>query len=146
MKFLGGVEATRLDAIAEALKGAAVRCRPFELSVSGLGAFPTPARARVLWAGIEAGAAEATALARHVDDALVPLGFEREARAFSAHVTLGRVRTPRSNPQVAPALTGARDFGRQRVEQLALMRSELSPRGARYTELAITPLSTGSPE
>jgi len=45
---------------------------------------------------------EATALARHVDDALVPLGFEREARGFSAHVTLGRVRTPRSNPQVAP--------------------------------------------
>jgi len=145
LKFLGGVDAARLDAVAEALNGAAAGAGPFDLGVGGLGAFPSPARARVLWAGVDEGAAEAAALAGRVDEALAPLGFAREAREFSAHVTLGRVRTPRSNPGVAAALGGAGPFGRQRVDRLALMRSELSPRGPRYTELAAAPLAAGSP-
>ncbi len=145
LKFLGGVEAARLDAVAGALAGAVAGCRPFDLTVRGLGAFPTPARPRVLWAGADEGAALAATLARRVDDALVALGFPAESRAFSAHVTLGRVRAPRSNPRLVEALAGGAAFGRQRVDRLALMRSELSPRGARYTELAAVPLVAGSP-
>jgi len=53
-------------------------------------------------------------------------------------VTLGRVRAPRRNPGLAEWLHGAgdRDFGRVRVGAVSLMRSQLSPAGARYTELA----------
>jgi len=96
----------------------------------------------VLWVGIDDGAAEAARLATRVDDALADLGFERESRAFSPHVTLGRVREPRRQPGLAEVLRGG-GVGRQRVERLSLMRSELSPRGARYTELAAIPLAGG---
>ncbi len=112
----------------------------------GLGAFPTPTRPRVIWAGVDEGAAQAATLARRVDEALVALGFAPEPRAFAAHVTLGRVRAPRANPRLAEALAASGTFGRQRVDRLVLMRSQLSPRGARYTELAAAPLAAGAPE
>jgi RNA 2',3'-cyclic 3'-phosphodiesterase len=143
LKFLGGVEAPRLDAVATALAGVARVSGPFDLGVSTLGAFPSRTRPRVLWAGIDDGAAAAATLAGHVDRVLAPLGFPPEGRVFSAHVTLGRVRAPRRNPRLAEALSGGA-FGRQRVDHLSLMRSELSPRGARYTELVAVPLQAGS--
>lgn len=145
LKFLGGVETSRLDAVVGALAGVAAGCRPFDLTVRGLGAFPSPARPRVLWAGTGEGAAPAAMLARRVDDALVALGFAPEPRAFAAHVTLGRVRAPRSNPRLAEALAGGATFGRQRVDRLTLMRSELSRGGARHSELATAPLTAGAP-
>ena len=143
LKFLGGVEAARLDAIAAALADAARAAGPFDLGVSDLGAFPSRTRPRVLWAGIDDGAAATATLAGHVDRVLAPLGFPPEGRVFSAHVTLGRVRAPRPNPRLAEALSGG-VFGRQRVARLSLMRSELLPRGAHYTELAAVPLGAGS--
>jgi RNA 2',3'-cyclic 3'-phosphodiesterase len=139
LKFLGGLDSTRLEAIVGALTGAAAGARPFDLAVAGLGAFPSPTRPRVLWIGIEQGAAEAASLATRVDDALAGVGFEREARAFTPHVTLGRARQARRQPGLAEVLRGG-GVGRQRVERLSLMRSELSPRRARYTELAGVPL------
>jgi 2'-5' RNA ligase len=91
----------------------------------------------VIWAGVGRGADALVELAGRVDEALAPLGFQREPRPFSPHVTLGRVRAPRRDPALADALVTGVDhqFGRFSVERVALMRSDLSPRGARYTEL-----------
>jgi RNA 2',3'-cyclic 3'-phosphodiesterase len=144
LKFLGGVEPGRLDAVTAALAQVGHSRSPFELGVRDLGAFPSRSRPRVLWAGIDEGAGPAATLAGAVDDALAALGFERETRAFSAHVTLGRVRSRRPDPRLADALQGD-VYGRQRVEHLSLMRSELSPRGARHTELAALPLAARPP-
>jgi 2'-5' RNA ligase len=142
LKFLGGVEPERLAGVTAALEGAAARVAPFELALRGLGAFPSPDRPRVVWAGAHTGAAAVAALAARIDDALGSLDFPREVRAFSAHVTLGRVRESRRAAGLGAALAAGagRDFGRFRVEQIALMRSDLSPRGSRYTALACWPL------
>jgi 2'-5' RNA ligase len=139
------VQRASLDAVSAALAAAASGADPFDVAVSGLGAFPSAGRARVLWAGVVEGAAPAAELARRVDAALGPLGFPPEPRPFSAHVTVGRVRTPRPNRLLAAALAGGGLFGRQRVDRLALMRSEMSARGARYTELAAAGLVAGAP-
>jgi 2'-5' RNA ligase len=144
LKFIGAVEPGRLDAITAALAEVGRTRSPFELGVRDLGAFPSRGRPRVLWAGVDEGADAAAALATEVDDALAPLGFAREARAFSAHVTLGRIRSPRPDPRLAEALHDD-GYGRQSVDHLSLMRSELSPRGARYTELAALPLGSRAP-
>jgi len=108
---------------------------PFDLALRGLGAFPGSTRPRVLWAGVGAGAQAAVDLAARVDEALAALGFAAEARPFSAHVTLGRAREPRRDPALGAALDAAAtlDFGLFTVDRIALMRSDLSPRGARYT-------------
>ena len=133
LKFLGHVAPERLDLATVA---------GFELAIAGLGAFPSPTRPRVLWAGLTSGADAAATLARSIDGALAAHGFAREDRPFSGHVTLGRVRQPGRDERLAAALAaGARhQFGRLAVDRLALMRSELSPRGARYSIISAWPL------
>lgn len=142
LKFLGGVEEGRLDAVAVAVDAAASAATAFDLAVEGLGAFPTPARPRVVWAGLGAGACALAALATRLDAALASLGFPREERPFSGHVTLGRARAPRRDPALMEALAGAagRRFGHVPVAEIALMRSDLSPKGPRYTALRTAPL------
>jgi len=63
---------------------------PFEISVGGLGAFPTSRRPRVVWVGVEA-PAELAAVQNGVESAMARLGYAREDRPFSPHLTLGRV-------------------------------------------------------
>jgi len=144
LKFLGGVEASRLDAVAAALRAAVAERAAFHLVLRGLGAFPSAGRPRVLWAGVGEGAAAMGDLAGRVDAALAPLGFPRELRPFAAHATLGRVRAPRVERGLGEALALAGGFGGQRVAHVSLMRSDLSSRGARYTELAALPLALES--
>jgi 2'-5' RNA ligase len=144
LKFLGAVEEERLALVGRRLEAVASRARRFELAIAGLGAFPAVSRPRVLWAGISAGGETLASLAAAVDEALEALGFAREARPFAAHVTLGRVRAPRRDPVLAEALAAGlqRRFGRLVVDRLTLMRSDLSPHGARYTPLDSWPLGT----
>ncbi len=142
LKFLGWVEPPRLELVDAALDRAVTGLAAFDLSIESLGAFPTPTRPRVLWAGIGEGKARLAALADRVERELAALGFAREDRAFSPHVTLGRVKEPRKNRDLADALAAAagRRFGTVHVTRVVLMRSDLSPRGARYTELSSHPL------
>ena len=138
VKFLGNVDAARVPSVIDALRSAVRGHAPFDLEVGGLGAFPSATRARVLWAGLIGGTAPLGALAASVEDALAHLGFPREDRPFSPHITLARVREPRRSPELAEALgvASGRRFGQVAVPDIALMRSDLSPRGARYSTLA----------
>jgi 2'-5' RNA ligase len=141
LKFLGQVDETRVSALADALRAALADQRAVDVTVRGLGAFPSATRPRVLWAGLEDATDGLTAIAERVDTCCGRLGFAPETRAFAAHVTIGRVREARRQPALADALARPVDFGRVRVERVSLMRSELSPRGARYSELFAAPLA-----
>ena len=141
VKFLGGIDAPRIDPVRAALDRAVAGVPAFTLVIERLGAFPSPARARVVWAGVGAGSEALRALADRVERELTGIGFPPEERAFSPHVTLGRVREPRRNERLAEALAADTSrFGAVRVDRVSLMRSELSPRGARYSELSAHPL------
>ena len=141
LKFLGRVDDGRVPALADGLRQSVGALRVFDVGVRHLGAFPSATRPRVIWAGLEDATGALATLAERIDACCADLGFERDSRAFAAHVTLGRVREPRRQPRLADALTRAVEFGRLRVERVSLMRSELSPRGARYSELASAPLA-----
>jgi len=146
VKFLGALDVERLPDVERALGEAVAGATPFDLTLRGVGAFPSAARPRVIWAGTAEGAVALAGVAARVERALAPLGFPAEERPFSAHVTLGRVRTPRRNPKLAAALAAAADVElfRVAVARVSLMRSELAPRGARYSELAGYTLGAGT--
>jgi 2'-5' RNA ligase len=134
LKFLGPVAASRASRVAEALR-AIESAAPFDLHLLGLGAFPRPRGARVLWVGVREGSDELGHLARRVEEVLEPLGFGREERPFSAHLTIGRLRTPAYHPELEAALNqnSRVEIGCQRVHLVELVESRLRPAGPVYT-------------
>jgi 2'-5' RNA ligase len=137
ISFLGNVEDERMPQIGEALRRAASEHASFDASFEEVGGFPNLRRPRVVWIGIGRGADAMSALATSVQDELAPLGFEKEDRPFTAHLTLARFPKPRvieEFPEVTVRLN------RFRVNEVVLFRSQLHPKGARYTALERCPL------
>ncbi len=143
LKFLGEVPENRVQDIQAALAKIPPECGASALTLRGLGAFPTLRRPRVLWAGVTVGAVEMKALAGGIDDALASLGFTREMRPFSAHLTIGRVERP--TPDLTARLEREPDteFGAMPVAAFCLMRSVLHPSGPEYTVVTQFALAGG---
>jgi 2'-5' RNA ligase len=136
LKFLGEIDEPRSEAVGRAMDEAVLPGRPFPLQVRGTGYFPDARSPRVLWAGI-APSAELDSIQARLDSGLAAIGFEREARPFHPHLTLGRVR---SAPGVRAALTELElqknaDFGTMTASKITLFRSDLRPSGAEYSVL-----------
>jgi len=145
LKFLGNVPEERIPAIGDALQGVAAGRKPFRISMEGTGGFPNLRRPRVLWAAVREGRETLISLAGAVDTALAGLGFPPEDRPFSPHLTLGRVKAPNGLECLTAAMqshTGD-SFGEATVREVILYRSELSPKGARYTPLQRAALGGG---
>ena len=138
LKFLGWAGVDLLAPIASACARVASSHSPAELALGELGAFPTRKRVRVLWVGVEDPTGLLPAVAGDLDRALEPLGFEVETRAFTAHLTLARLKTP------ARPAGGWPDAALERMpwtcDRLTLWRSHLSPKGPRYEALRSCPL------
>ncbi len=143
LKFLGQVEEDRLALIGETIAAAVARCGAIRFVFEGIGAFPRPREARVVWIGLSHGAEALAELQTRIEIALEPLGFVREARPFTAHLTLGRVRGPAHREQLARSITGApaEVLGEMVLDRIELMKSDLSIRGARYSILQSFPLA-----
>jgi len=142
LKFLGWSPPHGLDGIGAAVSGVCATRAPVQTRIAGLGTFPSRRRARVLWAGVEDDDGLIGDLAAGLDEALVPLGFEPESRAFTPHLTLARWRTPISLQAPLPELP-ARVSERFRVTEVELFRSHLHPKGARYEVLRAYSLAAG---
>jgi RNA 2',3'-cyclic 3'-phosphodiesterase len=130
LKFLGYVEDDRAGEISAALEGA--RTLAFEAAFGELGGFPNLRRPRVLWVGIERGRDDLVALAAGVEAALSPLGFETEDRPYHPHLTLARFPKPQFIGPLEAVDAPATSF---MVGEVVLFRSQLHPKGARYTRV-----------
>ena len=137
LKFIGEVEAARVEALSRAAEAAVEGFAPFRLSVEEAGTFPPRGPARVLWLGVRDESGGLTRLQRRLEEECAAAGFTRESRAFKPHLTLARLRPSKD----APALSDAHrrsTFGPYpfEVSGLVVMRSELGPGGSRYTPLS----------
>jgi 2'-5' RNA ligase len=140
LHFLGDQSEERLMEAEAALADATAGRARFDVSFHGIGAFPGLERPRILWVGLAHGALEVRALQARVTEALAARGFATGERPWHPHLTIGRVHDERrwrreADPPLRGALARAATttFGTQRVAEVALMRSDLSPAGARYT-------------
>jgi len=143
LKFLGETPQNLVGEIAVALREAAASVPNHSIKFIGLGAFPHVARPAVVWAGVQP-AGEIERLAAILDRLLEPLGFVPEARPFTPHLTLARVKgaTPGVGELVAANRMTA--YGEATVEAVELFRSEPTPTGSRYTQLAKAELRAGT--
>jgi 2'-5' RNA ligase len=136
LKFIGNVDAGKLDAIRTAL-AEVLSDAPGELRFRALGFFPNERRPRVLWVGVE-GSSNVAALAVEIDARLSKLGIPRETRDFSPHLTLARFDPPGISESLRAAAQKnmTREFGSVRTGEFHLFESKTRPTGAEYTRLS----------
>jgi len=136
LKFIGNVDASKLDAIRAAL--AEVRSESsVELRFRGLGFFPNDRRPRVFWAGIEA-SPNLAPLANEIDARMEKLGISGETREFAPHLTLARFDPPGifEALRAAAQKNSAREFGPLHTGEFHLIESKTRSTGAEYTRLS----------
>ncbi|MBI2869179.1 MAG: RNA 2',3'-cyclic phosphodiesterase [Chloroflexi bacterium] len=147
LKFLGNVKAESLGAVAQAMHRAAAEVAPFSVAVTNLGVFPSLRRIRVIWVGLTGDLEELQKLQQAVERHVRPLGFPTEARAFTPHLTIARVRegaSPGEQRALCQAVSttsfpGEHSFA---VRDISLMRSQLTRGGAVYSRLESARLGT----
>jgi len=148
LKFLGDLPASHVDFIKQMLSQEAAKHRRFDLQLGGLGAFPNSNQPRVLWLGLQASPA-LSALQRDIEAAAERLGYQKEQRAFSPHLTLGRTRQGLAAMDLQKISLGMASvqLGRiapARVDSVHLFKSDLGPAGPLYTKLFSATLKTAA--
>ncbi|MBN1793680.1 MAG: RNA 2',3'-cyclic phosphodiesterase [Candidatus Omnitrophica bacterium] len=138
LAFLGSVKKETIDGVTGVLYRISRSARPFSLCIGKIGAFPKPAYPRVVWVGIDNPDGGLSDVVDALEEALENLGFSPEKRPFTAHVTLGRVRSPRGRKELVGALTKASfsSLSPFYVNSLVLFQSTLTQKGPLYTPLA----------
>lgn len=134
LKFLG--ETDKKDAIKEKIKEVEEVSSPFKVSLKGVGAFPSPKRAKILWIGVEEGAINLKNLFVALENNVQDLGFEKEMRKFTPHITFARVKKDKySLPENV-------DFSLDSflVNEVTLFKSTLTPKGPIYEIISEVPL------
>ena len=145
LKFLGDVSIANLDMLTKILDSTVSAHHAFEISAGGLGAFPKIHQPRVIWIGLEV-PPELIAIQHSLELETARVGYPREERPFSPHLTLGRVSRNVSvveTQAIARALEATKVgfLGVTRVMAINLFRSDLNPDGAVYTRIYSAPLA-----
>lgn len=148
LKFLGNVDSDRIDEITLAIEESVHGTPPFRLEVKDVGAFPNLDRGQVVWVGVTGELDKLAALQDRIERNTEQLGFPREERGFTPHLTLGRVRNytlPEDRRKLGKilAVTTFAAAATLQVESVCLVKSQLTPRGAIYTPLCTTLLKAG---
>jgi 2'-5' RNA ligase len=141
VKFLGDTDENHIDAIEQSMKESLLAIKPFPIILKGTGVFPNQNYMKVLWIGItDEGNIET--IVHAIDKKLEPLGFKKENRGFSPHLTVGRVKTAKNKDHLLRVIGNykAMEFTIQNVKTITLKKSELTPKGPIYTTLREVPL------
>jgi 2'-5' RNA ligase len=145
LKFLGDIDTGITGSITLALEEAAQGMHPFGIEVSGLGVFPDTKRVQVIWIGLSGELEKLGSLQKRIEERLVPLGFPKEKRPFTPHLTIARVRDyARTDDRLKLgqliASTNFMEHYKININAIQLMRSQLTREGPIYTKISTTTL------
>lgn len=137
LKFLGEIDESKVGLVTAILDEIAGRTKSFDMTIKDIGAFPKIDFPRVVWVGLDKGALESTALAKEIDKRLVGIGFQEETRPFAAHLTIGRVRTPKNKEKLKDKMLDYKlqEVPPYKVASVILFQSTLTPTGSIYSKL-----------
>ena len=141
LKFLGEISEASIDELMLAIEESAHGVPPFKLEVAGVGAFPNLSRAQVVWVGVKGELEKIVQLQKRIESNTEQLGFPHEFRAFTPHLTIGRVRNEASlneRERLGKILTETKFTALNNIEtaSINLMKSQLTPAGAIYTSIS----------
>jgi len=136
LKFLGDTNEDLIEEIDGIVNDAAQNTEPFNIKLEGAGVFPNQNYIKVIWLGIKQGE-QLESIAQKIDDQLHKIGFKKEKRKFSAHLTIARVRSAKNKEKLLQIIEKYKDseFAEINVDSIKLKKSELTPKGPIYTNL-----------
>jgi len=136
LKFLGEIKDEQAVDICNITGDVASRHETFELHVESVGHFGGRS-ARVLWVGTGQNCDKLLQLQEDLEQQLDLAGWPREARKFSGHLTLCRIRNTRAGVKLAQLAREYKDFklGTMPADLVSVYQSQLTPRGPIYTVL-----------
>jgi len=138
LKFLGEIDEQISAKIINILEKTAHNKNSFYLNLVSLGGFPNMNFPRVIWVGIKKGEGETKEIAKELENEIAQLGIPKEKRAFSSHITLGRVRSGLNRTQLANKLNElTNDLFKEslpdfKITKITLFKSTLTPKGPIY--------------
>jgi 2'-5' RNA ligase len=139
LKFLGNITPDMTEIIVKALEEACRGLHPFSLELGGPGVFPNERRVRVVWVGLKGEVERLGQLQKCIDAILAPLGFMAEARQFTPHLTLARVREQATVDERQAlgqlVINAVPEGGNLYIDAVHLMRSQLTREGPIYTRI-----------
>ncbi len=146
LKFLGNITDNQITEITGAIADAARSVSPFRLEVKGLGVFPNLNRVQVIWTGLKGDTTRLEQLQRRLEANLDGLGFTPEARPFTSHLTLARVRqqtTPEERQRLGQLMAETVFEAAHPIDvaAISLMKSQLTRAGAIYSRLGLIKLN-----
>lgn len=137
LKFLGDVPANLMQQVIEATEKACGEIKSFNLEIKGTGFFPDMKRPRVVWVGCEENSGSLQKIHQNLDLLLSNIGFKKESRRFSPHLTIGRVKDQRKIGDILNLMQQVPFKTEQFVaSEVIVMKSQLHPAGSIYTPLA----------
>lgn len=128
LAFLGEVDESSRDAVAEQLQPVAAAATPMTLRLAGAGTFPRGGPPQVLWVGLDGDLDALSALAKGVSRAAKAARIRLDRKAFRPHLTIGRWRRGDPADQATAAALSAYQGDSFDVTEMALIRSHLGPK------------------
>lgn len=134
LKFLGTTEEAQIAAITDVLQEVSLKYKSFEIAYEETGGFPNIRRPKVIWIGIRDKSA-LIEIGSEIEEKLEKLGFPKESRKFSPHLTVARVKEAKNYSSLEKKLKELEkiEFGTMTANSIALMKSDLEQSGAKYS-------------
>ena len=135
IRFLGNITLATAENIFKEMNK--IQFAQFRVQIKGVGAFPNPSYAKVIWAGITEGAVQLKSIFSQLEPRLRGLGFTPDSKGFSPHLTIARIRSGRNKAQLAQFISknANYEFGTINAKCLRLKKSDLTSKGPVYSTL-----------
>jgi len=140
LKFLGDIPPQQLNEIKQIISGIARITPGFEIKLNTPGVFPDMAAARIIWIGADQLPLELKQLAEQLEIKLAVSGIPRQEKSFSAHITIGRIKSRLLLPDLEKVIDKIKtaaaglNWGFD-CKKVTLFESALGPGGPAYTVL-----------
>lgn len=136
LKFLGDTDEEKLEKLKVICKNISSEVSKLKLRISQTGVFPSPRNARVLWLGVQGDVEELQKINSILETECEKIGFKKEKRDYTPHLTIGRIREPQKAKKLAQThLENKFEPISFEVSEIVIYESKLQPTGSIYTKI-----------
>jgi len=136
IKFLGDTDEKFVGRIREIMEKSVENIESFEIKLKSIGVFPNQDYIKIIWIGIEQ-YEKIVEIAKKINKGLSKIGFKKEKREFSPHLTIGRVKNSKNKDKILHIINRYEntEFNTYKIKSIKLIKSELRSKGPIYTTI-----------